>query len=467
MNTVPLSHRSLAFDADALDFAPDLLVIQERPPARGARMLTWTLGLLVAMLLVWASIARLDIITTAEGRLVPLTYTKVVQPADAGVVADILVKDGDSVEQGQLLLTLDPRLAQADASALDQDVSLRRLTLRRIEAELADRPMRAEPSDPPALYAQVEAQSRARRLAHQDAVAREQEVLNKARADLVAAQQVQSKLAQTLPSYQQSAESYRQLQKEGFVGELAANDKTREATERAQDLRAQSAMVQSLEASIAQSQRQLASLSSQYRSQLENERIEVIAQLNRSGQELQKANVRAGYLEIRAPNAGVVKDLATTTRGAVVAAGTVLMNIVPRDEPLQAELRLRNEDVGFVAVGQPARVKVAAYPFQKHGMLDGEVMLVGADAAEGRASAGAAVGSPAAPADGSAATSALTYRAVVKLSGTTLDNAGTGERLPLSAGMGVTAEVHQGSRTVLEYLLSPVQRAGQEAARER
>jgi HlyD family secretion protein len=89
--------------------------------------------------------------------------------------------------------------------------------------------------------------------------------------------------------------------------------------------------------------------------------------------------VRAGYLEIRAPNAGVVKDLATTTRGAVVAAGTVLMNIVPRDEPLQAELRLRNEDVGFIAVGQPARVKVAAYPFQKHGMLDGEVTLVGAD----------------------------------------------------------------------------------------
>ncbi len=425
------------------------------------------LVLLVAALLVWAGIARLDIITTAEGRLVPLTYTKVVQPADAGVVADILVKDGDTVEQGQLLLTLDARLAQADATALDQDVSLRRLTLRRIEAELADQPMRAVAGDPPVLYAQVDAQSRARRLAHQDAVAREQEVLNKARADLQAAQQVHSKLAQTLPSYQQSAESYRQLQKEGYVGELAANEKAREAAERAQDLRAQSAMVQSLEASIAQSQRQLASLRSQHRSQLENERVEVIALLNRSGQEQQKASVRAGYLEIRAPNAGVVKDLATTTRGAVVAAGTVLMNIVPRDEPLQAELRLRNEDVGFIAVGQPARVKVAAYPFQKHGMLDGEVTLVGADAVDGRANAGSAVGSPAAAADGVAATSALTYRAVVKLSGTTLDNAGTGDRLPLSAGMGVTAEIHQGSRTVLEYLLSPVKRVTQEAGRER
>ena len=91
MSTARSSASSLALDADALDFAPDLLAIQERPPARGARTLAWVLVLLVAALLVWAGIARLDIITTAEGRLVPLTYTKVVQPADAGVVADILV----------------------------------------------------------------------------------------------------------------------------------------------------------------------------------------------------------------------------------------------------------------------------------------------------------------------------------------------------------------------------------------
>lgn len=164
----------------------------------------------------------------------------------------------------------------------------------------------------------------------------------------------------------------------------------------------------------------------------------------------------------------MVKDLATTTRGAVVAAGTVLMNIVPRDEPLQAELRLRNEDVGFVAIGQPARIKVAAYPFQKHGMLDGEVSLVGADVAEGRVSANSAGGAMTTGGrDEGAADSALSYRAVVKLAATTLDNAGTGQRLPLAAGMGVTAEIQQGSRTVLEYLLSPVQRVVQEAARER
>src|SRR5213593_709943 len=113
------------------------------------------------------------------------------------------------------------------------------------------------------------------------------------------------KLTQTLPSYRQSAEAYRKLVQEGFVGEIAANEKTREATEKEQDLKAQAATVASLSASIAQSEKRLASLRSQYRSQLENERIDTVAQLNRSGQELEKSNVRAGLLEIRAPTAGI------------------------------------------------------------------------------------------------------------------------------------------------------------------
>jgi hemolysin D len=440
--------------AEALDFAPDLLAIQERPPSRLPRAMALTVFVLVGLLLVWAAFAQLDIIATAEGRLVPLTFTKVVQPVEAGVVTDILVKDGDLVQQGQVLLRLDPRLAQADTAALGNEVSMRRLMLRRIEAELTDKPFLAGEADPPALFGQVQAQFRARREAYLDAVAQESESLNKARADLQAAQQVLIKLTQTLPSYKQSAEAYRKLVEEGFMGELAANEKTREAVEKEQDLRAQASNVQSLNSSIAQSERKLAGLRSQYRSQLENERIETLNQLNRSGQELEKSSVRFGQLEIRAPNAGVVKDLATTTRGAVVAAGALLMNIVPRDEPMQAELLLKNEDVGFVAVGQNAKVKVAAYPFQKYGMLDGKVALVSADSSDPKQQ------QPGQPVQ-------MTYRAIVRVDSTVLTSVATGEKLALTPGMLVTAEIHQGTRSVLEYLLSPVQKVGQEAARER
>ena len=440
---------------EALDFAPDLLAIQERPPARMPRAIAITVVALVGLLLLWASLAQLDVIATAEGRLVPLTFTKIVQPADAGVVTEILVSDGDQVKEGQVLMRLDARLSQADTTALGKDVALRQLTLRRIEAELGDRPFLPSKTDHAELYGQVEAQFRARRQAYVDAVAQENEALNKARADVRAAEQVLSKLTQTLPSYKQSAEAYRKLVQEGFVGELAANEKNREVVEKEQDLKTQVASVQSLNASIAQSEKRVASLRSQYRSQLENERIDTLAQLNKSGQELEKSTVKAGQLEIRAPNSGVVKDMATTNRGAVVAAGALLMNIVPKEEPLQAEMLLKNEDVGFIAVGQAVNVKVAAYPFQKYGLLDGKVNLVSADSADPKQQ----------QQQGQAPT--LTYRAIVSLDATALKSTATGEHLTLNPGMLVTAEIHQGQRSVLEYLLSPVKKVGQEAARER
>ena len=451
---LPATAAPVLLTPEALDFAPDLLAIQERPPARLPRALLLTVAALVGLLLLWAIFAKLDIIATAEGRLVPLTFTKVVQPAEAGVVSQILVQEGDRVVPGQLLMRLDARLSQADTQALGREVALKALTLRRIAAELADRPFLPGKGDDADLFVRVESQFRARRQAHFDSLAQEAEALNKARAELQAAHQLQDKLVQTLPGYRQSAQAYRHLVQEGFVGELAANDKSREALEKELDINVQEATVQSLRAAIAQSEQRMASLRSQYRSQLENERMETLAVLNRSGQDLEKARLKADQLEIRAPNAGVVKDLATTTRGAVVAAGALLMNIVPQNEPLQAEVQLKNEDMGFVAVGQAVRVKVAAYPFQTYGLLEGRVALVSADAADPRQTP---QGQP----------PVLTYRAIVQLESNQLASAATGERLALSPGMGVTAEIHQGRRSVMEYLLSPVRKLGQEAARER
>jgi hypothetical protein len=242
-------------------------------------------------------------------------------------------------------------------------------------------------------------------------------------------------------------------QQVGTTRQSTVMDAAGKAIEKEQDLKAQDANVSSLQASIAQNERKIVGLRSSYRSQLENERAETLAVLNRSGQELEKSNVKAGMLEIRAPNAGVVKDMAVTTTGAVVAAGALLMNVVPANEPMQAEVLLKNEDVGFITAGQKAQVKVAAYPFQKYGLMQGEVALVSADATDPKQ---APQGQP-----------PLTYRALVKLDTLQLTSAATGEKLALNPGMLITAEIHQGQRTVLEYLISPMRKVTQEAARER
>jgi HlyD family secretion protein len=159
-------------------------------------------------------------------------------------------------------------------------------------------------------------------------------------------------------------------------------------------------------------------------------------------------------LELRAPQAGVVKDLATHTPGTVVAPGTILLTLVPKDEPLIAEVWVGNADAGFVQPAQKARIKLAAYPFQKYGMLEGKVYHVSADAQDK-----ATDGSGAKPFQEAA------YRALVHFDSGFLESRGT--RLALVPGMLVNAEIHLGTRSVLEYLLSPIQRVAHEAGRER
>jgi len=156
-----------------------------------------------------------------------------------------------------------------------------------------------------------------------------------------------------------------------------------------------------------------------------------------------------------------VKDLATHTAGTVAAPGTILMTLVPENDRLVAEVWLSNDDVGFVRPGQPVRIKLASFQFQKYGMIDGKIVQVSADATESpnpntRSDALTGRDRPSGP---------LAFRALVDLKQQHLD--ADGERYRLAPGMQVTSEIKLGERTVLEYLLSPVRKAFHEAARER
>jgi hemolysin D len=437
------------------DFAPDLLAIQEQPPARLPRTVGYVTAGLFFVLFAWACFGELDIVAAAEGRLVPRNYSRVLQPAEAGIVREVLVRDGEAVKAGQVLLRMDATTASADLDTLRADVALKALSLRRIDAELQGRPFILAAGDPPDVAAQVLAQYRARRQSYLDAVAQEQANLQRARSELAAGRQQLAKLQATVPMYQQSAKSYQRLVKEGFVSELGANDKVREKIEKEQELKSQESSLAALAAAVDQSVKKLAQLQSGYESQLLNERVELQGQQQRTAGELQKQVYKSGLLELRATADGIVKDMATYTPGAVVQPGAVLLNIVPRDEPLVAEVAIHNEDVGFVAPGQAVKVKLQAYPFQKYGMLEGTVEIVSADSSANDPQKAAAQGQ-----------NPQSYKALVRLSRQQF-NAPDGEVLRIAPGMVVQAEIHQGRRTVLEYLLSPVQKVAQEAARER
>jgi hemolysin D len=447
--------------ADPADFSPALLRIQQQPPAPLAGWMLRLLLALLAALLLWAAFGQLDIVAVADGKLVPSSYLKIVQPAEQGIVKEILVREGESVQAGQVLIRMDTALAAADIRAIQADHDNKRLALRRIDAQLAGIGFSTEMGDPAQLALQVEAQYVANVRAYENALAQERSVLDKARNDLAAARQTRAKLQQVLPHYIEQEKAFEKLTKDGFAGRIMYTDKQRERIEKEQDLRTQEFMIRSSRALIAQSEAKIEQISADYRRNLQAERVEVASQLERVSQELAKLAHRHELLELRAPQAGIVKDLATHTAGTVAAPGTILMTLVPEGDRLIAEVWLSNQDVGFVRPGQEAKLKLAAFQFQKYGLVDGKVAHVNADATEApsantRSDALTGRDRPMGP---------LAFRTLVELSGQELSV--DGRSYPLQPGMQVSSEIHLGTRTILEYLLSPVQKAFHEAGRER
>lgn len=443
---------------DALDFAPGLLAIQESPPARLPRAVLYAVGVLFIILLAWASFGKLDIIASAEGRLIPQTYVKIVQPADAGIVQEILVKEGESVQAGQVLIRMDTQVADADQKSIDTELALRSLQLRRIDAELAGQPLQRTATDPDDLFRTVDAQYRDRRQSYQDALGQAQEGLRKTQRDYESGKEVLAKLKEVTPLLKQQADAFTNMGKDGYAPQVTVRDKQREYLEKARDLRAQEETLASLAASVAQADKQLSQITSRYHSDLQNERVEAEGQYRKLQQEQLKQEHKTGLLELKASQAGIIKDLATHTVGTVVSPGTVVLSLVPENEPLVAEVMVKNDDVGFVYEQQQVKVKIAAYPFQKYGMLDGEVIHVGPDASDGNSQTKDQNSKDNPPAQ-------LTYKALIALKAQTLE--AQGKIFKLVPGMQAVAEIKQGRRTVMEYLLSPVQKTLHDSGRER
>lgn len=444
-------------EADWRVFLPPLIRLQHTAPNPQGRRVLWALVVLLTFLLVWALIGRLDIVAVAEGKLVPESYLKIVQPAEAGIVKEILVREGEAVRTGQVLMRMDALISEADLEAVATEYTRKQVQLARIDAELAGKPFQPDFAVPVALGQETGAQYQANRDALAAALAEERSRLSKAQQELAAAHQQRELLEATLPYYREQDKAYERLLKDGFVGTLMSSDKRRERIEKEQELATQLHLIASAQASIEQSQKKLHQIEADYLRQLHIERGEAQAQIDKLVKELEKQQHRRALLELKAPQDGVIKDLATHTAGTVVQPGTVLASLVPDEEQLKVEVWVSNEDIGFVRPGQAVKLKFAAYPFQKYGMGEGRVEHISADAQseeEVRDQGLAAGGQP-----------PLRYKALVTIAANVLESDGI--KYPLTVGMHTTAEILLGNRTVAEYLLSPVQKAWHEAGRER
>jgi hemolysin D len=415
----------------------------------------------------WALIAKVDIIAEAPGKLIPTSFVKIVQPSDAGVVQSILVTEGEEVKKGQPLIRLDPGLNNADRKASGISLDEAKLTVRRIDAELSGKPFVQQPADPADLFYAIDLQYESHKRAYQDSLAQEKAQLVKLEADHASAQSAAVLTAQQVPLYRQSEDAFANLEAQGYAGHNETVDKRKERIEKEKELATSEFQAKSVGATIIQQQNKISQVTSDYRKDLLQQRADTVDKLAQYGADLDKAEYKAGYLELKAPQDGVVKDLATHTVGSVVSPGTTLVTLVPKTDSLQAEVFVKNDDIGFVYPTQDAKIKVAALPFQRFGLVDGTVLLVTADANEQQDGTQRNAHQPSDDPDEQTKAAAKQdgYRTLVKLQSQQLTK--DGKPFELKPGMQVVAEIKLGKQTVLQYLLSPVQKTLHESIREK
>ena len=345
MNVTALPHPHPRVDAliQTHRWNDPLRLIHNDAPGNIGRIVLWIVCALCLLLIAWAAFGRLDIVTTAEGKLVPKSLLKIVQPAEAGVVRQILVQEGDLVFAGQVLARLDATLANADRAAVVTDLATQAMQERRVVAEITGKPFLPKKADDPALFTQVKGQFTARQRSQQDAIDQEKSLQLKAQNEHQSAVQVLDKLQKTLPTYQQTAAAYQRLESEGFVSNIASAEKQRDAIEKAKDLDAQSATVAALSATIDAQKKRIAQLQSGTQSDLQKDLAELRGRLEQLRPSLDKSIYREGLMELKAPQTGTVKDLATTTEGAVLQPGSVLLTLVPAGEQLFADVYIKTK----------------------------------------------------------------------------------------------------------------------------
>lgn len=442
------------------DFSPRLLAVMHRPPPPLARSVLTTLVVLVVLVIAWAFWGKLDIVARANGKLIPQSRVQVVQPLEGGRISRILVEDGQLVSKGDILVVMDALISEADIGKLENDRAANAIQLRRIHAELEDKPFEKVEGEDAQPFINANQLYQENRQTYQHSLAQQEAILAQAKARLASEKELLAKLRDTLPIRKASEEAMRKLESKGYVDKMGMLERERERIEAERDLEAQRHTVESLKSSINESQEKLSSIQSAYRQRLLDEKIERELQARQLEQEISKQSYRNRLLQLKAPHDGYVKDLATHTAGSVIPSGTVLLTVIPADEPLLAEVLVENKDVGFVQAGQHARIKVASYDFQRYGMIDAVVQHVSADSST-QNNQQSSMDETALPTDSMKSG----YMAILTMDSQVLDY--EGKTYLVKPGMQISAEINLGARSVMGYIFSPITRAAKEAGTER
>ncbi len=373
--------------------------------ARHQSRIIWLFALVFAAGVVWSCFAVLDEVTTASGVVIPIRNEQVIQSLEGGLVREVKVRADQVVEANEILVQLDPARLEASVDEIEANLFARKARIARLTAEVSDLPLDFPQDLQPQtdLVAAETALFHARRQSFVGSVA----LIEQSRVLL------QDELATMTRLSEMGASSRMEL--------VRLNRQIVDLNMREDDVRHNYYVLAREDLSTAQAE------------------AEALARGRRD---------QFARLTLRSPVRGIVKDIAISTIGGVVPPNGQLMTIVPLDDELLVEARVQPNDIAFIRPGMRATVKVTAYDYSVFGMLTGEVLSVSPDSIRDEIDP-----------------QRLYYRVFVRSDHFELVNK-TGQTFPITPGMVTAVDIHTGSKTVMQYLVKPFNRAA-EALRER
>ncbi|MBR1270092.1 HlyD family type I secretion periplasmic adaptor subunit [Bradyrhizobium sp. AUGA SZCCT0222] len=449
------------------EFLPAALEIMEKPASPGLRMLLLMTCAFFTAGLVWSIIGTVDVVAVASGKIIPSSKVKTIQPMEIGQVRAIHVTNGQHVEEGQPLVELDPTLATADESQARQNLLASRLVHARNAALLAyldGHPTSfAAPEDAPPATVAVEEQFVRTSIAEYEAqIASLRQQIAQRAAELASTEVEIHKLRLTLPLVDQSLEARRKLTDQGNYARLKLLEYEQQRIEHIQNIDVQLANTVKARAAMSSLEAEIRKLRETFGKTAVSELVQARDKAQLAAEELRKTTRRREFLQLRAPVTGTVQQLAVTTIGGVVQPAQALMIIVPDGAEIEVEAHVLNKDIGFIREGQPVRVKLEAFPFTDHGLVPGIVEGISRDAIDLSQSQS---NGPQRDEKNRPIQPGLVYAARIRLLETSIRV--RDRKQALGPGLSVQAEIKTGQRRVIQYLLSPIMQALDEAGRER
>lgn len=415
--------------------------------ARGSRLLVWASLFALLALLVWASLGHIDEVVRGQGKVVPSSQVQVVQSLDGGLVEEILIRPGERVEKGQVLLRIDPTRYTSSLGENKAELLALKAKAARLQA-LASGEVFQAPEDVQAEAPHVVEmerrvyENRTQELNTTVSIARDQ--LSQRRQELRETVANRDQAASSCDLTSQELSVTRPLLQSGAVSEVDLLRLQRDVARFCGEAKAAGAQIGRIQASIQEAQRKIEESELIARNQAGAELSEIRAKLATLEQGQLALVDRVKLAEVRAPVRGTVNTLMANTVGGVVQPGKDILDIVPADDSLLLEVQINPRDIGFLHFGQKAEVKFTAYDFAIYGGLQGKVEHIGANTITDEKG---------------------NSHYIVKVR---TDRAHVGDdSRPIIPGMQAEVHILTGQRTLMQYLLKPVLRAKANALTER